>query len=118
MMKIVRLKSSCKVLMKHMMLQTICMTCTRVRLLNITLVSAKACQTFCKLWEISMVMKEVVEVMRRTKSQKVKKEVKAKVLVPVLVQARKALTEKNASSSEKQIHDTYSILAHFRNLTN
>ena len=65
-----------------------------------------------------MVMKEVAEVMRRTKSQKVKKEVKAKVEVPVLVQARKALTEKNASSSEKQIHDTYSILAHFRNLTN
>ena len=65
-----------------------------------------------------MVMKVVVEVMRKTKSQKVKKEVKAKVEELVLVQDRKALTEKNASSSEKQIHDTYSILAHFRNLTN
>ena len=65
-----------------------------------------------------MVMKVVVEVMRKTKSQKVKKEVKAKVEVLALVQDRKALTEKNASSSEKQIHDTYSILAHFRNLTN
>ena len=66
-----------------------------------------------------MVMKEVA-VMRRTKSQKVKKEVKEKVKVEMLVpvQAKKALTEKNASSSEEQIHDTYSILAHFRNLTN
>ena len=66
-----------------------------------------------------MVMKEVA-VMRRTKSQKVKKEVKEKVKVEMLVpvQAKKALTEKNASSSEKQIHDTNSILAHFRNLTN
>lgn len=65
-----------------------------------------------------MVMKEVAEVMKRTKSQKVKKEVKAKVEVLMAVQARKDLTEKNANSSEKQIHDTYSILAHFRNLTN
>ena len=60
----------------------------------------------------------VVEVMRRMKSQKVKKEVKAKVEVLALVQDRKALTEKNASSSEKQIHDTYSILAHFDKLVN
>ena len=64
-----------------------------------------------------MVMRVVVEVMRKTKSQKVKKEVKAKVEVLALVQDRKALTEKNASSSEKQIHDTYSILAHFRKFT-
>ena len=102
-----------------MMLQMIFMTCTKVKLLNITLVSAKACQTFCKLWEISMAMKVVVEVMRRTKSLKVKREVKVKVKakMEVLVQARKALMEKNASSSEKQIHDTYSILAHFRKIS-
>ena len=62
----------------------------------------------------------VVEVMRRMKSQKVKKEVKAKVEAEVLglQQDRKALMAKNVSSSEKQIHDTYSILAHFDKLVN
>ena len=66
-----------------------------------------------------MVMK-AVEVMRRTKSQKVRKEVrvKAKEEVMVLLQAKKALMEKNANSSENKIHDTYSILAHFSNLKN